>query len=255
MNYLHDYSTFESVEELNESINDHIQRNQYELNETDRNIFLMIGRYSVKYKGAAHLKADTIAEAIDRTTRTVQRSIRKLERLDMIERKEFIREKSGGHGANIYIVLSSNVSAEMSEREQVEEPTQASDEGAEDRFETIYSLSNNSSNTYDTHTDRIENERLINESIRNNTPAEIVDMLTPFFYGSELYKYVGIVFKAKYRPHANIRIESHLKAFKACIFDVIRRYKDGHIRNLEAYLYASIRRLSRRLFLDNVART
>lgn len=244
MNYLYEYSTFETVEALNEAIDGHIQRNQYELNKTDRDVFLMLSRYAVKYIGAAHLKAETIAKAIGKSKRTIQRSLRKLERLKMIERRAFIRKKSGGNGANIYIILPSNVTAELSSREDADKSTQASDKANEVSSESINLLSNKN-NTYDS----IDAEQVINESIRNNTPAEIVDLLSPFFYGSELYKYVGIVFKAKYRPRAHIRIEAHLEAFRACIFDVMRRYKQGYVRNLDSYLFASLRALSRRLFM------
>ena len=101
MNYLSEYAMFNSVKEMDEAIAEHIRRNQHQLNNTDRDVLMMLSRYSVKYKGAAHLKTETIANTIGKSIRTVQRSLRKLERLNIIERKEFIRKKSGGHGANI----------------------------------------------------------------------------------------------------------------------------------------------------------
>lgn len=261
MNYLHNYSMFESIEKLNESINDHIKRNQYELNETDRDIFLMLGRYSVKYKGVSHLKADTIATAIGKSKRTVQRSIRKLERLGMVERCEFIREKSGGNGANIYRILpykSTNDTAELSPRLESDKPTQTSVKDSDKQNETINfkSLLKNNTNDNSIHNrniDEVSEEKLIDESIRNNTPAEIINLLSPFFYGSELYKYLGILFKAKYRPHINIRIEDHIDEYKACIYDVMKRYKLRKIKSLEGYLFASIKALTRRLFIENIA--
>lgn len=246
MNYLSEYTTFKTVKQLNEAIDGHIQRNQYELNNTDREVFLMLGRYAVKYPGASHLKTETIAKAIGKSKRTIQRSLRKLERLGMIERKEFIRKKAGGNGANIYVILPVDVAAEMTGREDDDKPTDISDVKADDTNESINLLSEN--NTYDS-----VKERIIHESIRNNTSPTIVELLSPFFYGSELYKYVGIVFKAKYRPHISIRIEEHIDAFKACIYDVIRRFKAGYIRNFDAYLFASIRALARRLYVRSVA--
>src|SRR5699024_5765907 len=114
--------------------------------------------------------------------------------------------------------------------------------------ETPYKA-NNSSNTYDTKTTR---EQVIHESITNNTPKPIVDLFRPFFYGSELYRYIGLLFMAKHRSHVKIRVESHIYDYKACIYDVMRRYKQGYIRNLDSYLFASIRALSRRLYVTSV---
>lgn len=151
MNYLHKYAMFNSVKEMDEAIAEHIRRNQYELNETDRDVLMMLSRYSVKYKGAAHLKIDTIAAAIGKSGRTIQRVLRKLERLNIIERKEFIRKKAGGHGANIYIILPVDVAAEMTGREDADKPMDISDSDTDEPIETINLLSNNNitkSNTY-----------------------------------------------------------------------------------------------------------
>src|SRR5699024_9195591 len=78
--------------------------------------------------------------------------------------------------------------------------------------ETPYKA-NNSSNTDDSSepiesNESISAEQVIHESITNNTPEAIVGLFRPFFYGSELYRYIGLLFKAKHRPHSNVRIES-----------------------------------------------
>ncbi|WP_371812366.1 helix-turn-helix domain-containing protein [Sporosarcina sp. Marseille-Q4063] len=52
----------------------------------------MLSRYAVKYPGIAHLKVETISKTIEKTIRTIQQSIRKLEELKIIERKPFTRE-------------------------------------------------------------------------------------------------------------------------------------------------------------------
>lgn len=145
MNYLTEYQTFHNKDELNDAVNEHLTRHRYDLTDTDRDILQMISRYAVKYPGVAHLKADTIAQAIDKSKRTVQRSIRKLERLGIIERLPFIRKISGGYGANVYRVISP-----VSPREQAAEPCQSTDKPAKIANEPFNSLKqkNNIKNTY-----------------------------------------------------------------------------------------------------------
>lgn len=145
MQYLTEYQTFQSKTELNEAVNEHLTRNKYDLSDTDRDILLMISRYAVKFPGVAHLKADTIAQAIGKSKRTVQRSIRKLERLNIIERLSFMRKVSGGYGANVYRVMSP-----VSSREQAVKPCESTDKAAENAAEPInlLNLNNNLVNTY-----------------------------------------------------------------------------------------------------------
>lgn len=254
MIYLNDYKTFDDVQEMNLHVKQHISRHYYEMNDTEREVIYFISRYSVKYAGASHLKMETIAKAIDRSISTAKRVITKLIKLGIIERVTTLRAIKGGHGANIYRILpfvSSNEPSKTNRRGQAEKPTQTSAEETDKQDETINLISNNSSNTYDSREpiESISAEQVIHESITNNTPEAIVGLFRPFFYGSELYRYIGLLFKAKHRPHCNIRIESHINDYRACIYDVMRRYKQGYIRNLDSYLFASIRALSRRLFL------
>ncbi|EQB35273.1 hypothetical protein M948_19430 [Virgibacillus sp. CM-4] len=240
MHYLSDYSTFDNTQELNYHIKQHEQYNTDQLTATMRTVLRFIARYSVKYAGAAHLKVATIAESIDKSDRTVRRVLKCLETLGIIKRIGMTRPKSGGVGANI-IQLLPFVSDRLSEREvdeklseQRESCSKSGNEPCNKRYLKDYVL-----------------ETIEAVAVRNNIPRPLYEILSPFFYGEELRKYVGIVFRGKYHPHAKVRIESHIEAFKACIVDCIRRYKLGHIRHLDGYLYASIRKLSRSLFLHD----
>ena len=117
MNYLAEFQSFTNKFELNEAVSSHISRCKHKLNETDRDVLLMLSRYSVKYPGAAHLKLATIAQSLKKSTRTIRRSVEKLEHLKVINRKPFIREKSGGRGANLYIFLPANDRSDTSARQ------------------------------------------------------------------------------------------------------------------------------------------
>ncbi|WP_438296617.1 hypothetical protein [Sporosarcina sp. FA15] len=72
------------------------------MNQTERDVLDTIRRYSVKY-GAAHLKHETIEKTIKKYNAIVRRAIRKLEKLEIIERIHYIRPVMSGLGANIYV--------------------------------------------------------------------------------------------------------------------------------------------------------
>lgn len=120
LQYLSDYSLFDTTSKFNEAVSDHLKRCNRELNETDRDVLMMLSRYSVKYAGVAHLKAETIAKHIDKSINTVRRSLRKLDKLSIIERRPFLREVSGGFGANLYIFLPIDEQSQVNSREVVE---------------------------------------------------------------------------------------------------------------------------------------
>src|SRR5690625_3896205 len=243
MYYLSDYKTFNNVQELNYHVKQHTNRRYYDMNETQRQVLQVISQYSVKHVGASHLRIKTIANALGKSNRTIERAIKALADLGIIEKVSTVRRITGGQGANIYRILPYNDEADMSERGEADKPKADKDCSPIAEKETANLLSYQS-NTRDTK----DAEQVVNESIYNNTPAEIVELLSPYFYGSELYRYIGVIFKAKYRPHVQIRIEDHLEDFRACISDCIRRHKQGYVRSLDGYLFASIKRLSMRLF-------
>jgi len=106
-NYLADYANFKNKYLMDEAANFHISTNSNNLNDTDRAVFDMIRRYSLIY-GAAQLKHNTIEKAIGKSNATVRRTIRKLEKIGIIERIHYIRPIMSGLGANIYIIKPSN---------------------------------------------------------------------------------------------------------------------------------------------------
>jgi hypothetical protein len=94
---------------------------------------------------------DTLSQAIEKTTRTIQRSIRKLEGLKIVERKSFTREVSGGYGANLYIFLPPNVISDLSPRQESIRPTDPTEDHPISENEAINLKSNKdlySHNTY-----------------------------------------------------------------------------------------------------------
>ncbi|MGG2103909.1 helix-turn-helix domain-containing protein [Lysinibacillus pakistanensis] len=102
--YLAQYTTFESIADMDQHVEEHIQQHFYDLTESERAIVFKLASHSLEYPGACHLKAATIAAALEISTKTVYRAISKLESLEIIKKQKTTKVK-GGCGANIYIIL------------------------------------------------------------------------------------------------------------------------------------------------------
>ncbi len=102
--YLAQYTTFNSIEEMDQHVEGHIQQHFYELTESERAIVYKLASHSLNYPGVCHLKASTIADSLEISTKTVYRAIKNLESLGIIKKQSTTKEK-GGRGANIYIIL------------------------------------------------------------------------------------------------------------------------------------------------------
>lgn len=98
---LEQYINFESLEELNHHVSQHVRNNQ--LNDTQFNLLTLLARYSVKYLGASYLKLNTIAGLLGVSKSTVQRGLRELVKLNIITKVHNYR-KSGGFGATIFVI-------------------------------------------------------------------------------------------------------------------------------------------------------
>ncbi|MGY4793932.1 helix-turn-helix domain-containing protein [Lysinibacillus fusiformis] len=102
--YLSQYETFNSVQEMDQHVEQHIQQHYYDLTESEHAIVYKLASHALNYPGACHLKASTIADSLEISTKTVYRAISKLESLGIIKKQTTTKEK-GGRGANIYIIL------------------------------------------------------------------------------------------------------------------------------------------------------
>lgn len=122
--YLAQYTTFDSVADMDKSVEDHMAVHYYDLTESERAIVYKLASHSLEHTGACHLKASTIADALEISTKTVYRGIKKLESLGIIKKETTVKGK-GGQGASIYIILPYNVSPSMSDRSKAEKPCES----------------------------------------------------------------------------------------------------------------------------------
>lgn len=234
MHYLSDYQTFQSKHELNEAVSAHLSAHCYELNDTDRDVLTVISRYAVKFAGVAHLKAETIAGLIGKSVKTARRAVNKLHALGIVHKVKTTRKVSGGQGANILQILpfASDVQAQVSNREQAVELTEPSAEGSENATEPYYSFNRNK--------DFKETDGALKRSIY----APIYNSLSPYFNDDEMYKAVGILYRAKASIDRNITVEDNADAFIDGFKAVIYSFKSGRVRSLYGCLYAAWRQVA-----------
>ncbi|EGQ26812.1 hypothetical protein HMPREF9372_1203 [Sporosarcina newyorkensis 2681] len=105
--YLSQYARFQKKIEIDTAARQHVDLHWNAMNKTDRTVLEMIRCYSVKYL-AAHLKHQTIETKLNVSNSTVRRTLRKLEKLQIIERIHYVRPVMSGLGANIYVILPIN---------------------------------------------------------------------------------------------------------------------------------------------------
>uniref|UniRef100_UPI000A5BA2C8 helix-turn-helix domain-containing protein n=1 Tax=Lysinibacillus sphaericus TaxID=1421 RepID=UPI000A5BA2C8 len=117
--YLAQYITFDSVANMDKSVEDHIAVHYYDLTESERAIIYKLASHSLEHTGVCHLKASTIAAALEISTKTVYRSMKKLVELGIIEKVPGTK-LNGIKGASIYRILP-YVPSSVSQREIVDE--------------------------------------------------------------------------------------------------------------------------------------
>ncbi|MFJ6265572.1 helix-turn-helix domain-containing protein [Lysinibacillus xylanilyticus] len=117
--YLAQYITFDSVTDMDKSVEDHMAVHYYDLTESERAIVFKLASHSLEHTGVCHLKASTIATSLEISTKTVYRSMKKLTELGIIEKVPSTK-LNGIKGASIYRILP-YVPSSVSQRMTVDE--------------------------------------------------------------------------------------------------------------------------------------
>ncbi|EGQ27226.1 hypothetical protein HMPREF9372_0913 [Sporosarcina newyorkensis 2681] len=119
--YLSQYAKFQNKNEMDAAARQHIDLHWNAMNKTDRAVLDMIRCYSVKYL-SAHLKHETMETKLGLSNSTVRRAIRKLIKLQIIARIQYIRPVMSGLGANIYVILPVNDQGRLDSGKEADEP-------------------------------------------------------------------------------------------------------------------------------------
>lgn len=237
MHYLAEHQTFDSTADLNSAVYEHIKRNTYDLNDTDRQALKKIARYAVKFSGAAHLKAETLADLIGKSVKTARRALNKLATLGIVKKIATTRKINGGKGANIIVILPVDDQSTMSNRVQAEKPTETTTEAPKTENEPSDSIkrSKNQNNVLDT-------AAVPAEALKGALPDEIFTAMSRYFGAEDIYKYYGILLRAKASVDRTIRLEEHAAPFVEAWHATIMKAKSHEIRRFDDYLYAGFRK-------------
>jgi hypothetical protein len=234
---LKEHATFRQQSEMDNTIYDYIEKLRAdEVPESVIDVLLFLGRSSLRVLGVSFAKYDTIGKAVGKSKSTVIRAINTLKEYGMID---VIPTLKKWHGYGASRKKSVNVIRVTPQNETTVTPEEVtSDKGQTDESQSE-SLVYKHQDLY-----------ILDTGLKNCIPTPIYEALSPFYEASDIRRLTGIVFRAKAAVHRDIRLESHTDAFKTCVLDCIRRLKQGTIDKLDGYLYVSLRKLFRRLSLE-----
>lgn len=140
-----------------------------------------------------------------------------------------MRPKTGGNGGNIIRILPAIDCPQVSDRDELAKPCEPTVEVANKRKETTNSI-----------------------KLSNNYVLETARALkSAYFNADELYKYYGVLLRAKASVSDTITFEENAEDYIDAFMAVIYRFKRGKVGNLANYLYASARKAT----LEIVRRT
>lgn len=239
--YLTQYQTFNSTQELNHTVYTHIKRNSPYLNDTVRSTLKAIARYAVKYAGAAHLKAKTIADLIGKSEKTARRSVNKLADLGIIKKIATTRKVNGGKGANIIViqpVTNSNDQSTLSSREERSNSVKSTVTPSEIKEEPSYYIKHNKNTLLDTETD------VSARALRGAIPDSVYDAFSSYFNADEIYEHFGTLLRAKRTVDKELLIEQCEEPFVDTIHAVAYKLKHGKVRNISNYFYRAFQSAS-----------
>lgn len=141
--YMNEYanlSQFDSIEAMDETIAIAKSYHAEELSYTQMEVLDFIAQHAVKVVGVAKLLVKTIADAVGKSLRTINYATKKLEDLGILYKVETRRKKSGGLGANVYVVsntIAGSVAGSIAGRPCDEIPCESKDEQPKIESETL----------------------------------------------------------------------------------------------------------------------
>lgn len=248
--YLKQYTKFNSIEEMDVAAEQHAKRHWDELTKSDRQVLDIIRRYSVKY-GAAHLKHETIEEAIGKSNATVRRGIRKLVALGIIEKVHFVRPVMSGLGANIYLILPFDDQGKLNGRDDNGNPH--GNEENEQVFETEALLSKSLLKAKDlNYTSPVEPQKL-STSLFSRMKELLVSTIGDAKQAREFF---GIhramsTRMLKYEIYKDDKEVFEDLAYRALLITVMAT-KKKHIRNLPGYFKGVLDKLVDETYFEDL---
>lgn len=229
--------SFNSLEELNESIKYAFKNLSHFMTPTTKKILGLLSKYSVKYLGVSMLAKSTIANELNVDIRTVRRSFRQLEELGLISSYRLRRASGDRRESSSAVVIAKLVSINV--RANVL---------AKKQNINLKDLNNNT-NTTDAPIQKIDKKSLIKKGLVTKLPQPL-QFLEHFFDADEIYKICGTIYKAKKAGNGkDIQIEDHSQDYYHVILSVLNSYKRNKIKSLHAVLFSSVKAVTRSIWL------
>src|SRR5699024_10488480 len=104
-----DVQTFKSKKEMDQ----HVKEFNKQLSKPQYVVLNFLKQHSLKVFGVSHLKLQTIVTGTDYSLSTVRRALKALNERGFITTVHQMREKSGGIGANVYVINRMEHQAEV----------------------------------------------------------------------------------------------------------------------------------------------
>ncbi|KZR56953.1 helix-turn-helix domain-containing protein [Pseudobacillus badius] len=229
MQELRQYETFESVSEMDEYISKVFTH--FELKKIERELLWLLAGHSVKFIGVSFLKLDTMAEALKVSKRTIQRALKALGELGIINRVRTIRPKRGGFGSSITQICP----VELSIREEAPEPAPEGIKEPSQGKETF------SFKAFSKDIKYIRQEVEIDYSYLEafGIPTQFIDTVKPFVTPEEAFSLWGKVNAVadRHAPAVINIIKPAIEAFKASVL----AYKQKRVRkSFGAYFWGAL---------------
>ncbi|WP_192825562.1 helix-turn-helix domain-containing protein [Bacillus pacificus] len=222
MKKLRQYESFQSVAEMDNTIDKTLQK--YKLKDSERVILVKLSQYSCKFVGVSYMKNQTLADSVCCSKRTVQRALKRLSELGIITRIEQKRTKTGGYGAFICVINPFECHLKLSSCREAESPCEDSTEEQTEENKTVIPKAN---------LQELNKRNDLDVSYLNNShiPTEFINTVKPFISSAkEVYSLWGKVVLAqrKYAPDLLDYTEIAIQAFKQSVFaKKMRRIRKG----------------------------
>ncbi|WP_141431888.1 helix-turn-helix domain-containing protein [Bacillus sp. 03113] len=221
---------FESIAQLNETVREHKRNNK--LNKTEVAVLDILHRHSAKYIGVSFLRKNKIGELIGKSRRTIIRVSNRLESLNIIKQHEMKRASDMQQTSNAIVILPFIAKDTPSTDAEMHDITQEVSENV--THKTTPSLKQPNNNTY-------KDTTIASNALKGALPNNIYDAMSRYFSAEAIYKYYGILLRAKSSVDSSVTIEDNPAPFVDAWHATILKAKQGKVRKMDDYLYASWR--------------
>lgn len=254
---LEKYINFESLQELNHHVSLHVKNN--ELNDTQYRLLTILSQHSCKYYGASYLKNNTLAGLLNMSKRSIQRNLKKLVDLGIIQKVFTLRPVRGGSGSNIFVIQEykecNEVTPSESSRTKLETSSSASllDRLIQEETTSSKSLIPKYLVTKSTQIDRQHNINYL-DIVPSHIPTKLGEFAIKFFNSADVNRLYYSMNKALEPYHGRIDYDSERltdlmhKGIRALVSAIKNNYfqpkKYSKVRNIFSYASASVLKIA-----------